>query len=60
MISYEEFEGFIKKYYLQSIEELDEMDRGDEEYSRESVILNSEENVMTDVDRIIEKVKESL
>ena len=58
MISYEEFEDFIKKFYLQSLKELDDMDKEDEERcckdDRESIMLNTEENVMGNVNDIIE------
>ena len=60
MISYEEFEDFIKKFYLQSLKELDEMDKEDEERccknDRESIMLNTEENVMGNVNMIIEDI----
>jgi hypothetical protein len=59
-ISYEQFEKFIKQYYLQSIKELTEMEKDDEEYSEESVRLNSEENVMTNVNMIIEEVNDEV
>ena len=57
-ISYEEFESFIKSFYLQSLKELDDMDKEDEERcckdDRESIMLNTEENVMGNVNDIIE------
>ena len=56
-ISYEEFEDFIKTYYLQSLKELNEMDSEDYERNseddREGIILNTEENIMTNVNMII-------
>ena len=59
-ISYEEFEDFIKTYYLQSLKELNEMDSEDyernSENDREGVILNTEENIMTNVNMIIEDI----
>ncbi len=59
-ISYEEFEDFIKTYYLQSLKELNEMDSDDyernSENDREGIILNTEENIMTNVNMIIEDI----
>ena len=59
-ISYEEFEDFIKTYYLQSLKELNEMDSEDyernSENDREGIILNTEENIMTNVNMIMEDV----
>jgi len=59
-ISYEEFEEFIKTYYLQSLKELNEMDSEDYERNseddREGIILNTEENIMTNVNMIMEDV----
>lgn len=59
-ISYEEFEDFIKKFYLQSLKELNEMDSDDyernSENDREGIILNTEENIMTNVNMIIEDI----
>ena len=59
-ISYEEFEEFIKTYFLQSLKELNEMDSEDyernSENDREGVILNTEENIMTNVNMIIEYI----
>ena len=59
-ISYEEFEDFIKTYYLQSLKELNEMDSEDyernSENDREGIILNTEENIMTNVNMIIEDI----
>ena len=59
-ISYEEFEEFIKIYFLQSLKELNEMDSEDYERNseddREGIILNTEENIMTNVNMIIEDI----
>lgn len=59
-ISYEEFEEFIKIYFLQSLKELNEMDSDDyernSENDREGIILNTEENIMTNVNMIIEDI----
>jgi len=59
-ISYEQFEEFIKIYYLQSLKELNEMDSEDyernSENDREGIILNTEENIMSNVNMIIEDV----
>ena len=59
-ISYEEFEEFIKTYFLQSLKELNEMDSEDYERNseddREGIILNTEENIMTNVNMIIEDI----
>ena len=59
-ISYEEFEEFIKIYFLQSLKELNEMDSEDyernSENDREGIILNTEENIMTNVNMIIEDI----
>ena len=59
-ISYEEFEEFIKTFYLQSLKELNEMDSEDyernSENDREGIILNTEENIMTNVNMIIEDI----
>lgn len=59
-ISYEEFEEFIKTFYLQSLKELNEMDSDDyernSENDREGIILNTEENIMTNVNMIIEDI----
>tara|TARA_B100001123_G_scaffold232982_1_gene261462 strand:- start:202 stop:420 length:219 start_codon:yes stop_codon:yes gene_type:complete len=59
-ISYEEFESFIKSFYLQSLKELDEMDKDDDERccrdDREGIMLNTEENIMTTVNMIIEDI----
>ena len=59
-ISYEEFESFIKSFYLQSLKELDEMDKDDDERccrdDREGIMLNTEENILTTVNMIIEDI----
>ena len=59
-ISYEEFEEFIKIFFLQSLKELNEMDSEDyernSENDREGIILNTEENIMTNVNMIIEDI----
>ena len=59
-ISYEEFEELIKIYYLQSLKELNEMDSEDyernSENDREGIILNTEENIMTNVNMIMEDI----
>jgi len=59
-ISYEEFEEFIKIYFLQSLKELNEMDSEDYERNseddREGIILNTEENIMTNVNMIMEDI----
>jgi hypothetical protein len=64
-ISFEQFEHFIKTFYLQSLTELREMNEEDGEYDstssndREGVMLNTEENVMTNVNMTIEGVDKS-
>ena len=59
-ITYEQFEDVIKSYYLQSLRELNEMDKDDEERGckddRESIMINTEENVMGNVNMIIEDI----
>ena len=59
-ISYEQFEEFVKTYFLQSLKELNEMDSEDYERNseddREGIILNTEENIMTNVNMIIEDI----
>lgn len=59
-ISFDQFEQFIKTFYLQSIKELNEMDSEDYERNseddREGIILNTEENIMTNVNMIMENV----
>jgi hypothetical protein len=64
-ISFEQFEHFISTFYLQSLKELREMNEGDGEYDaassddREGVMLNTEENVMTNVNMTIEDIDKS-
>ena len=64
-ISFEQFEQFIKTFYLQSLTELRDMNEEDGEYDssdsddREGVMLNTEENVMTNVNMTIEGVDKS-
>lgn len=64
-ISFEQFEHFIKTFYLQSLTELREMNEEDDEYDstssddREGVMLNTEENVMTNVNMTIEDIDKS-
>lgn len=64
-ISFEQFEQFIKTFYLQSLKELREMNEEDGEYDssdsddREGVMLNTEENVMTNVNMTIEDIDKS-
>jgi len=64
-ISFEQFEHFIKTFYLQSLTELREMNEEDGEYDaassddREGVMLNTEENVMTNTNMAIEDVAKS-
>ena len=59
-ITYEQFEDVIKSYYLQSLRELNEMDKDDEERGckddRESIMINTEENIMGNVNMIIEDI----
>lgn len=59
-ITFEQFEEFIKTYFLQSLKELNEMDSEDyernSENDREGIILNTEENIMTNVNMIMEDV----
>lgn len=59
-ICFDQFEQFIKTFYLQSIKELNEMDSEDYERNseddREGIILNTEENIMTNVNMIMENV----
>lgn len=59
-ITFEQFEEFIKTYFLQSLKELNEMDSEDyernSENDREGIILNTEENIMTNVNMIIEDI----
>ena len=64
-ISFEQFELFIKTFYLQSLKELRDMNEEDGEYDssnsddREGVMLNTEENVMTNVNMTIEDINKS-
>ena len=64
-ISFEQFELFIKTFYLQSLKELRVMNESDGEYDssnsddREGVMLNTEENVMTNVNMTIEDINKS-
>lgn len=64
-ISFEQFEHFIKTFYLQSLKELREMNESDGEYDssdsddREGVMLNTEENVMTNTNMAIEAIAKS-
>ena len=64
-ISFEQFEHFIKTFYLQSLKELREMNEEDGEYDssnsddKEGVMLNTEENVMTNTNMAIEDVAKS-
>ena len=64
-ISFEQFEHFITTFYLQSLKELREMNEEDGEYDstssddREGVMLNTEENVMTNVNMTIEDIDKS-
>ena len=59
-ITFEQFEQFIKTYFLQSLKELNEMDSEDyernSENDREGIILNTEENIMTNVNMIMEDI----
>ena len=59
-ITFEQFEEFIKTYFLQSLKELNEMDSEDyernSENDREGIILNTEENIMTNVNMIMEDI----
>jgi hypothetical protein len=64
-ISFEQFEQFIKTFYLQSLKELRVMNEEDGEYDatssddREGVMLNTEENVMTNTNMAIEDIAKS-
>ena len=64
-ISFDQFELFIKTFYLQSLKELRDMNEEDGEYDssnsddREGVMLNTEENVMTNVNMTIEDINKS-
>lgn len=63
-ISYEEFESFIQTFYLQSLKELNEMDEEDLEErgcdnEREGIELNTQENIMGNINMIIEDIDQS-
>lgn len=64
-ISFEQFELFIKTFYLQSLKQLRDMNESDGEYDssnsddKEGVMLNTEENVMTNVNMTIEDIDKS-
>jgi len=64
-ISFDQFEQFIKTFYLQSLKELRDMNEEDGEYDatssddREGVMLNTEENVMTNTNMAIEDIAKS-
>ena len=63
-ISYEEFESFIQTFYLQSLKELNEMDEEDLEErgcdnEREGIELNTQENIMGNINMIIEDIDKS-
>jgi len=64
-ISFEQFEQFIKTFYLQSLKELRDMNEEDGEYDssnsddKEGVMLNTEENVMTNTNMVIEDIDKS-
>ena len=62
MISYEEFEEFIKKYYLQQLNEVYEFNGGDEEKenSKESSSYHTEECMMGNVSDIIDEIRKGL
>ena len=58
-ISYEEFTKYIETYYLQSLRDLKEMDEEDGRCcrdDREGIMLNTEENIMTNVNMIIDDI----
>ena len=60
-ISYEEFESFIQTFYLQSLKELKEMDEEDTDErccdnEREGLEINTQENMMGNVNMIIEDI----
>ncbi len=61
-ISYEEFEEFIKKYYLQQLKEVFEDNGGDEEKenSMESSSYHTEECMMGNVSDIIDEIRKDL
>jgi len=63
-ISYEEFTSFVETYYLQSLKELKEMDEIDMDErccddEREGLEINTQENVMGNVNMIIEDIDKS-
>ena len=62
MISYEEFEEFIKKYYLQQLKEVYEFNGGDEEKENcmESSSYHTEECMMGNVSDIIDEIRKGL
>ena len=62
MISFEEFEDFIKKYYLQQLNEIYEWNGGDDEKenSMESSSYHTEECVMGNVSDIIDDIRKTL
>ena len=62
MISYKEFEDFIKKYYLQQLKVIYEFNGGDEEKenSMESSSYHTEECVMGNVSDIIDEIRKDL
>ena len=60
-ISFEQFTSFVESFYLQSLTELKEMDEIDMEErccdnEREGLEINTEENVMGNVNMIIEDI----
>jgi len=60
-ISFEDFTSFIESFYLQSLTELKEMDEEDMEErccdnEREGLEINTQENVMGNVNMIIEDI----
>jgi hypothetical protein len=60
-ISFEDFTSFIETFYLQSLTELKEMDEEDMEErccdnEREGLEINTQENVMGNVNMIIEDI----
>jgi len=60
-ISFEQFTTLIETFYLQSLKELKEMDEEDMEErccdnEREGLEINTEENVMGNVNMIIEDI----
>ena len=63
--SFEQFEQFIKTFYLQSLKELREMNEQHDEYDAsnaddlEGVMLNTQENVMTNATMVIEAIAKS-